>query len=60
MYSDLDTTAHAKSGSFFVQRSSPGDAAPWGQGAKILVWISVASASWAAVILAGYVVWSAL
>lgn len=60
MYSDTDTTAHGGAGSFLVQRFSPTDAAPWSLGAKALVWISLMSACWAAVILAGYAVWSAL
>jgi hypothetical protein len=60
MYSDTDTTSHGGSGRFFVQRSPPSDAAPWSLGAKVLVWISLATASWAAVIFSGYAVWSAL
>jgi hypothetical protein len=60
VYSDADTPAHGRSGSVFVQGSSPSDAAPLSYGAKVLVWISLISASWAAVILVGYIVWSAL
>jgi hypothetical protein len=60
MYSYTDTPAYGRSGSFVVQRSSRSEAAPWSNGAKVLLLISLISASWAAVILAGYFIWSAL
>jgi len=60
MYSDSVTIAHGNSRSFLVRRSLSGDATPWSHSTKVWVWIGVIAASWAPVILAGYVVWSAL
>jgi len=60
MYSDTDTISHSGSARFFVQRSPPSDAAPWSHGTKVLLWISLVAASWAAVIFSGYALWSAL
>ncbi|HEX4505693.1 MAG TPA: hypothetical protein VH722_08165 [Alphaproteobacteria bacterium] len=60
MYGDTGTTTQAGFGAAFLQRPAPDDAAPQPHGARVLLWIGLAAASWAAVILAGYCIWSAL
>jgi hypothetical protein len=60
MYGDTGATAHDRFRGALLSRSSPHDAAPLSYGAKVLLWISLAVGSWAAVILGGYFVWSAL
>jgi hypothetical protein len=60
MNGDISTTAHDSFGGVILQRPSPDNAAPRPHGAKVLLWLGLAVASWAAVILAGYCVSSAL
>ena len=60
MYSDPDTPAYGTLGGAFGRRSSHSDAAPWSHGSKVLLWIGLVLASWAAVILPAYFVWSTL
>jgi hypothetical protein len=59
MYGDTGAAAHDRFGGVLLRRPSPDDAAPLSYGAKVLLWIGLAVGSWAAVILAGYFVWSA-
>jgi hypothetical protein len=59
MFGDKGATAHDGLGRVLLRRSAP-DAVPWPHGAKLLLWTGLAIASWAAVIGAGYFVWSAL
>jgi hypothetical protein len=60
MSTGTDSPAYSRLSAFFVQRSPHRADAPWSHGAKVLLWIGLALASWAAVILAGYFIWSAL
>lgn len=59
MPSSTDTSIYGRFSTQFVQRSEEHTDAPWSHNAKVLLWIGLAVASWAAVILAGYLVWSA-
>ena len=56
MYGDTGATAQDGFGSVILHRS----AAPLSHSPKALLWISLAVASWAAVIFAGYCIWSTL
>jgi hypothetical protein len=60
MSSGTDTSTFGRFGAFLVQRSRREAASPWPHGAKVLLWGGLAVASWAAMISAGYLVWSAL
>jgi len=59
MSSSTDTSSLGRFGTFFVERFPRRVAAPWSQRAKVLLWVGLAGASWVAVILAGYCIWSA-
>ena len=60
MSSGIDNPAYGRFSTFFVPRSPRAADAPWSHNAKVLLWLGLAVASWAAVIFAGYLVWSAL
>lgn len=60
MSSGTDTSTYSRFGTLFVQRSRERTDAPWSHSAKVLLWIGLAAASWGLVILAGYLIWSAL
>ena len=60
MSSGTDSPAYGRVSTFLIQRSSRTVDATWSHGAKVLLWIGLAVASWVAVIFAGYFIWSAL
>lgn len=60
MSSSSDTSAYGRFGTFFLQRSRRSEDMPWSHNAKVLLWVGLATASWVAVILATYFIWSAL
>lgn len=59
MSSGTDTSSPGRFGTFFVERFPRREGAPWSHGAKVLLWVGLAGVSWAAVIFAGYFIWSA-
>ena len=60
MSSGTDNPTYGRFSAFFIQRSPRHADAPWSHSAKVLLWVGLAVASWAAVIFAGYFIWSAL
>ena len=60
MSSGIDNPAYGRFSTFFVQRSSRSTDAPWSHNAKVALWVGLALASWAALIFAGYFIWSVL
>ena len=60
MSSGTDISAFGRFSTFFIPRSARATDAPWSHSAKVLLWVSLAVASWAAVISTGYFIWSAL
>jgi len=59
MSSSTDTTSLGRFGTFFVARFPRREGTRWSHSAKVLLWIGLAGLSWAAVIFAGYAIWSA-
>jgi hypothetical protein len=60
MSSGTDTPSFGKFGTFVVRRFPQLENAPLSHSTKAVLWVGLASASWAAVIFAGYFLWSAL
>ena len=60
MSSGTDTSSLGRFGTFVVERFPRRESTSWSHGAKVLLWVGLAGASWAAVIFAVYFVWSAL
>ncbi len=60
MFSGTNTNSMGKFGTFVVRRFPQLENAPLSHGSKVVLWVGLAVASWAVVILAGYFVWSAL
>ena len=59
MSSSTDTSTYGRFDTLLIQRSEEHTDAPWTHNTKVLLWIGLGIVSWAAVILAGYLVWSA-
>ena len=58
--SSIDTSSLGKFGTFMGRRFPRRQNLPWSHSSKVALWIGLASASWAVVIFAGYLIWSAL
>jgi hypothetical protein len=60
MSSGTDNPAYGRFDTFLVHEAPRSANAPWSHSAKVLLWVGLALASWAAVISVGYFLWSAL
>ena len=60
MSSGTHTSSVGKFGTFVVRRFPQLENMPWSHGTKIVLWVGLGAASWAAVVAAGYFLWSAL
>jgi hypothetical protein len=60
MSSGTDSPAYGRFSGFLVQRSQRRADSHWSHSTKVLLWVGLAIASWAAVIAAAYFIWSAL
>jgi len=60
MSSGTETPSIGKFGTFVARRFPQLENAPWSHGSKVALWVGLAGASWAVVILVGYLIWAAL
>jgi hypothetical protein len=60
MSGETNTSTIAKFGTFVGRRLPVRKNAPWSHGSKVALWVSLGGVGWAAVIFAGYFIWSVL